>query len=1415
MVNTKVTSKNKRRQSFVPPSASSAKQAKRSDSSFDDQNNLLFEITSEAGLTLNNGVDANEISVSRVIFQKQMGLALKTHSGDLLQNVETFIEDFGDYIDDPKRFHKSLMPSTFSGEGKSVQNTVPDSVVRLLLGVDVIQSPLMNLLLDKLQQFTDDEDNFIFQNGQKVYIPRLLLSQFRFLDRIVDGKELSKKLLEVLSTTALDVQKEIMACIPDIVEDSEHGDVARKLRDELMSNKALICPVIDALTYLNISSDLVVEVRNSVVDILKSFSLHDLPIVINFLLQSVTSQDALEVVNEIRSSIDLVAYLTSKKEDSEKIKTSVKLTIDALKGRIQFQRVVADAWVKALDAAKDFTVIDVFVLLILHWLNNKKTVESVVRNKIRSGVITEVLLSKAFTSFTMVMRDYFPSILSVAQSLLRSPEPSVCYIGCFMYKMSFSSFDSCSKQEIVGKLVNHIGSGFAGEIESSLNILADLVRDEILAMTRFAAYLKRVLDYLDHNNLTVAQIKKLYLLLAKLAFHPSQDGSCLQDDLHIIIRKQLTSCNPKYKRMGVMGALSIIHAVSETTKDNEALPNEELKQVLQLLELVNTSGKRDPATAALFMDSLAAMISSGELPGNVVEWIAQNMTSDFEENYVVDLVEDAELKTKCLVPVDGLFGLNNEEESTIVISLIPLVEKFCEGQKIESSHSPLCLTPLFHLVTACEMRQSNENLENIDALLGCPLFMIKPDVYDKFDSLAPKEKDVVCAGLFFCINWFREVINSFAAMPQPEMKGKVIMRLNHITQLMSALERCLASHPTFQPPMAIFDMEATPVVVAAAVPTTSGAEKKKGRKPAGKKKKGKPLTDSTINTSDIDETFFPSQPAESESTGNKKDKTVDLSNFKKHFRELDFKVFTILKTGIITRAALDSEMNTKATEQLQIGVPQLCFLLEDLSSKLSHSLLTSASKRRTFFRTKGDKNVGFSLLENHSPREIVTQVVELLPSLCDHLEEACTYFQTQTSDDSVVGEDATRVLDESAKMACCYNLLLKCIISLLSWNGFCSEENKTLLVDSLMVMVRRIRVAQDASSSVSLSDALSCALRYFGNLVETSPDLDTAVTLIKLLMVLADKCQSEELNEKLVAHAKTFLCRDWRGTDGERLKGAKHTANLQVIITTYIVYSTEPLESLEELATKGLAELANMDKKGCADEFASLNRQTLPIFYKVLLCELINKLKRIPASKKSDPESVQEDKLLLWTLAVKVLHVAVSLTKVFSARSNLGAALKYGRQFLEIFLRQCMPLLDITFRRHHSDVERLLKTLQQSTRMLHHLCGHSKITKDVALTNQVPLLKKALETFVFRVKAMLALNNCQDAFWVGNLKNRNLQGEEILTQNSVANSGQASGDEEEEDEENQADDDEESDVEMTQAEEEGSKITGGSYSEIF
>jgi hypothetical protein len=55
------------------------------------------------------------------------------------------------------------------------------------------------------------------------------------------------------------------------------------------------------------------------------------------------------------------------------------------------------------------------------------------------------------------------------------------------------------------------------------------------------------------------------------------------------------------------------------------------------------------------------------------------------------------------------------------------------------------------------------------------------------------------------------------------------------------------------------------------------------------------------------------------------------------------------------------------------------------------------------------------------------------------------------------------------------------------------------------------------------------------------------------------------------------------------------------------------------------------------------------------------------------------------------------------------------------------------------DVVALLKTLQQSTRLLHHCCGHSKVAKDTNLINHVPHVKKTLESLLFRVKVCYTL----------------------------------------------------------------------------
>ena len=78
----------------------------------------------------------------------------------------------------------------------------------------------------------------------------------------------------------------------------------------------------------------------------------------------------------------------------------------------------------------------------------------------------------------------------------------------------------------MGSLVTHIGSGYAAEADSSLDVLCGLAASQPDVMAPFAIFIKGILDYLD--NLKMAQIRKLFSMLSILAFHNPQDGSLIQ-----------------------------------------------------------------------------------------------------------------------------------------------------------------------------------------------------------------------------------------------------------------------------------------------------------------------------------------------------------------------------------------------------------------------------------------------------------------------------------------------------------------------------------------------------------------------------------------------------------------------------------------------------------------------------------------------------------------------------------------------------------------------------------------------------------------------------------------------------------------------------------------------------------------------
>uniref|UniRef100_A0A671UQK4 FA complementation group D2 n=1 Tax=Sparus aurata TaxID=8175 RepID=A0A671UQK4_SPAAU len=1271
----------------------------------------------EAGVTLKQDGTSNEIAVDQVVFQKRIKQKLQK-SPRYPGIVQEFTSGLESHIEDPERFRNSLLPCVpqLSDGDSSCASSFQESLLRMLLGIEMLQVTL--LPETKLPEFMFDGTGDVGFS-----IPRIIINQLKWLDRVVDSKELATKLMELVSAAPVEVQCDIITSLPEILEDSQHNDIARELNSLLQENTQLTVPILDALSSLNISSSLLTEVRGAVMATLAAVQLEDLPVVVKFILHSVSASDAYEVVCSLRKKLELEhcvlppvlqASQSCIKSKGSAVSTStpaagssqdsVTLILDGIKSAVRFQKTISEAWIKAIesvDEPEDHKVIDLLVLFILHSTNanqSRRGAERVLKVKVRTGLIQETLLQRTFRDYSQVMRGYFPSILALAQTLLRSPDPCVVPFAGHMYRHSFTAFDSYCQQEVVGSLVTHVCSGVGGEVDMALELLCGLVTEKPSEMALYAVFVKGILDYMD--NLTPQQIRRLFHLLSRLAFGQQQQGSHIQDDIHIVIRKQLSSTVPKYKRIGIIGAVMIVGSMGALRHANAFQYC--LLQVTALLELVKSSSESSPEAAALYYDELANLIQSTTLDPQVQESIANSVVDDFQVDFVVDV--EPEISGSFPFPANVMYNLEDQSKEGIAINLLPLLAEDIQNKE-KQRVSPLCLSPFFRLLRLCEEKQHHGDLEEIDGLLGCPLILTDMDIMEKMESLSKAEREFLCSLLFHTINWFREVINAFCTQKEVEMKMKVMTRLQNITYLQTLLEKALAVTPGYVPPVANFDGESTDGIILSSNGPMNKAKKGKKRKASGK--------NSSESSSQLEEgTEPPEKEKEKEIRPG-----VSLVSYRPFFRELDTEVLSMLQCGLLSRSLLDSELHTKVREEVLLGSAELVFLLADMQRKLEFSLTAAPAKRAPFLKGRTDKSVGFSHLQQRSSKDVASYCVQLLPALCSHLENCHNHFQVKTPNNGMVDGPATDV-HEHELMSSGYQLLLQVLNTTFSWSGFSQPGQRSLLKKALGVLAGRLK---EGGAELAMEQLVKC-------------DRDADFFFLFFLASLA----------------KHFLSQEWVTASGERERGSKFNEVLHSVLSIYLEHVDDVIKAVEEITGEGIRELLSASKNESSSSWPTLNRQTFLVFYKVLMAELEKATRKIPPVKICDSSETQSEKLLKWNLAVRVFHMLLNLVKVFDSRLVLNVCLKYGRLFLETFLKLAMPLLDNSFKRHKR------KDIQS-------LCNNSQ---DMSLTNHVPALKKSLELFVYRVKAMLTLHNCQEAFWIGNLKNRNLKGEEILSQRS-------------------------------------------------
>ncbi|KAJ2869524.1 Fanconi anemia group D2 protein, partial [Coemansia aciculifera] len=743
------------------------------------------ELIRACGLELTEGSRPPTLHTSTALFRFKLGEAIR---GDVetLQLLGNFVEELLSDHDNISLYLDPVVLSTGedgSDNAASSSGLVQfgsgqsESLVRLMLGVDALQPRIIKVLLEKFPEFIGNEGA---QSSAGVTQPSVkILRQLRWLDYVIDSAGLTEKLLETLGYVTPEMQSEIISALPDIISDSDSTGVSVVLAGMMDETPALMLPILEALGSLECSMNLLERARNSVITYLISADPAELPVMVRFLLQSVSSEAAAPTILRIRGRLDMGAVLFTAKQRSRVGDHSAPdvLIFDVIATCLRSHRHLRDAWLRVIvnDTAPvgPHTTLDVVVLLILHQITtHTKRVESALRGKIdamssQPVAYTPKLLESIITRFPAVFSARFPALLSIASWLIRSSPlgSQGSRVASAMVVSAFGAMGMFQRQEISGELAVHIGSGNANEVDTAARTCLQLAQRYPFELRPFAVFIKGLLDYVD--NLSIEHMRVIFDvlgILSTLDVGGGSDGDSMFNDLYIFVRKQLSSVYPKYNRIGIVGTVSLLRqlgakdcaagagrpdvamAGSSSQSQISTANVQALRRAVQLLEMLMDSGRHQSwAFLSMTYDELAHIVETQGLHPQLLNWLHENVSSTFADQFLGDTERMTE-RYLLAAPPSVALSLDDEESTILdifnhngdatalgldrVAKRTDMPEEATVSPKLRGSLLS-CLPSLLRLVQFCEKALSAGSLAEIDALLVCGMYLLPPvDVSD-------------------------------------------------------------------------------------------------------------------------------------------------------------------------------------------------------------------------------------------------------------------------------------------------------------------------------------------------------------------------------------------------------------------------------------------------------------------------------------------------------------------------------------------------------------------------------------------------------------------------------------------------------------------------------------------------------------
>ncbi|KAE8746145.1 hypothetical protein FOCC_FOCC007146 [Frankliniella occidentalis] len=1345
------------------------------------------ELVTKSGFKLQDGDEPFLLRKDQAVFVRNLTILLSKKE----DYPEEFLEGLEKYVQNNDNFRKMLLDTQTDPEFEDARSSQQDSLVRMLLFVDSIQPKVIVMLLEKLVALIQrsekevGDDNFPWVE--------MIVKRFCFLDHIVDGTALFNDLFRLLQMAPLSVQQEIIYNLPYIMHaDAHHDEVAERLLNLMNSKKDLTRAVLQALGSLPLSPTQSEEIRNQMLVSLQSAPIEFIPDIVKFVFDE-HSTDHDQIINGLRNSLPftrlreklLAQKATQQTTFAAEFASTKSLTFRNLRGAFLSIPSLATAWrknIKSIQSPNDHRPIDIMMLVLMHCKasNRRQPVEMLWRNRIKTKMFTHSLLEETFEVLLVVLKKYKDDVLNVASILLRNSDSSIREFGSLMFKLSFVHFESHVRRQVVSELIQLVGSGETCT-QVALDVMLELAKDHLDKLSRLTILLQNLLENID--RLSLQGVRQMMDLLCRIAYNPDVESGAMGtigDNISIIVHKQLASFEPQLKRKGVVTAVMMLKYMATSLDDAsnvslegsslDSLPPGRTKEAGQLLDLMMRSTRSSPDVLGYCLDQLSFMVYRCDtLDQLFLQYLVDRMEDKFMASYLPDSdtsIPSTSRGSSLEIRMSDQYGLDKDSEEPIALGIGILVLKDARNSKegsareILDTYPLLVLNALFRLLRVLKFRVGDESLEGIDALLGCAVNMPSHETIVDFNTLGPSQQADVVDCLFYCVNWFREIVNAFSNTNIDAYLEKVMIRLRNLVSLQSTLARLLANTMNYVPPQCMFYDKVKKIQFK--VPSDKPKKKGKGK---AKKPTKKKLNESAA----IDDTSHINEESDEEEKDKDEDSLgpVDISLYRNFLRELDLDVFVLMKQDLV----MTPQPERGADSTPDLGPAELRFLLEDYVAKLEHSFPVGGVNRFTLMKSTGDVMGNFAIWDLLPMEEKASNAISLLPILCEKMEQIGESCRNLLDANDGILDGPGMFVEGTANVKICFALLLRAMTSTFAWNGFNHSQNQELLSNGLKVLATRIDSSKKRSSIFALIGEASDYLKRFHEWVL---HLEAGVHLVKLLQILsslwdlnvskssARQTRVNPTREILKDVCNAFLRRPWSSLDGATEKGMAYTMHVETLARIYFDCAEDKLDLLQELVPKLHNESKNLTSKESSFEtFPSISKYNFYVLCRVIYSTLAKGVQSETLKQDSSAEQIKA-----WTVVFKVLEGMVEITQDFTGRPYLAAMLKHGQILLKLFLDKGMPILDGSLRNNTEEVMAILRSSQIATRFINKICLSCKTSQDSALTAHVPKIRGTMETFLYRVKGMLALNNIQSAWHMGNLKNRDVHNVEICTQES-------------------------------------------------